>query len=729
METAGLRVESVNSKIFSIGLARNVAPKDELCKPVSLTVLYNNTETIIDQRLDKLDFNISVYDCNCGEHKITLTITDSLPDTYLFTCMNCQVPPEREDHTLLISLSVAFIFLILAVLPALGVWFCSKKWKKTMLTSPPSVKYLKSSERATIQKSPLIENQDADERLSHCNTTEVEQYLQSALVGNFLKEQFEKFPRGQTQSWNYGTKPENKSKNRYKNLAAYDSSRVKLQLLPGDANSDYINANYVDGYKQPKAYIASQGPKADTLNDFWRMVWQEKISLIVMVTNILEGGKKKCEVYWSDVKQEVRYGFVTVRTIKEELGSDFLIRTMSVTRDQIERIVRQLHYTGWPDHGVPNGTQSMVNFIDEINQYNNKQPILVHCSAGVGRTGTVILIDACLRMNQSHGKIDAFAILTRMRVQRANLVDNLAQLEFAFLVLLEKIANPKFEISCVKFSEEYINLMRDHKRRLREEFAKISVICERDFQRAETPVKNETNKCRHPKFISSSNHIVRLFPYENVVTMSFVNGVTVDGYKKPKQFIATQVPMKNTVEDFWRMVDQFNVKEVVVLNEPHVSEPQFLPTNQRSLIFGGIEVILENFEEYQSVKTLNITLINKAKYKNVSVKCASFGWIPGEVAPPSLKSLFDLWGTLKISNEKDVISVVCHDGVTACGLFLGVGFVIEKIKLEHVVDPGLAVRTMRKSRPAFISSQVQYELLLEAAKHYLYSFDTYGNFK
>ncbi|XP_065344235.1 receptor-type tyrosine-protein phosphatase T-like [Cloeon dipterum] len=538
-----------------------------------------------------------------------------------------------------------------------------------------------------------------------------------------------KFPLGQTQSWECGSKLENKSKNRFANFAAYDSSRVKLELLPGDVHSDYINANYVDGYERPKAYIAAQGPTADTLDDFWRMVWQEKVSLIVMVTNLVERGKEKCEKYWPEVNQEKRHGRVSVRTINEEINADFITRTLLVSLYDTNRLVQQLHYTSWPDNGVPLYPQSMAMFVKKMFEHKDKNhPILVHSSAGAKRTGTVILIDACIRMVRSHGRIDIVNIFSRMRSQRVNLVDNLTQYEFAHLVLLEIIANPTFVISCEHFSDEYKKLKANNKKNLKESFSKLKVISERDFQRVETPVKNETDKCRNPDFISSSNAIVRLFPYENVVTTSFINAVTVDGYQKAKQFIATQVPMKNTVEDFWRMIDQNNVKEIVVLNEPHISEGEYLPSKERRFTFGKLRIILNDFEDGKKFKTLNVQLNTRGIRKNVSVKMA-YDWKPGKVTPPNTELLIELWDSLKMTNDKDVITVVCHDGVTACGLFLGIGFVIEKIKLENKVDVGLAVRTLRKSRPAFLSSEIQFGFLYEAAKHYLSSFATYGNFK
>ncbi|XP_065344143.1 receptor-type tyrosine-protein phosphatase alpha-like [Cloeon dipterum] len=627
------------------------------------------------------------------------------------------------------------VLAVLAVLTALGVWFYLKKWKKTQPSNQLStVQFSNTSEilKNEIPPTPTaganqLTHNDKDIPLNK-TSTDVEEYLQKALTFN-LKKEFEKFPLGQTQSLNCGSKSQNKRKNRYANLAAYDCSRVVLDLLPGDKYSDYINANYVDGFERPKAYIATQGPKISTVNDFWRMIWQENISLIVMVTNLVVGDKKKCEKYWPDVNREDIYGKVVVRSVYEEINADYVTRTLSISRDNAIRLVQQLHYTSWPDHGVPLYPQSMALFMDKINQHRNKSPILIHSSAGVGKTGTVILIDACLQMFRSHNRIDVMSIFTKMRSQRVNLVDNLAQYEFVHLVLLEIIANPKFEISCANFHEEYCRLMSNNSEKLKESFAKLEEICEKDFQRLETPARNDTDKCRYPHFISSSNAIVKISPYENVVTTSFINAVTVDGYNRAKQFIVTQVPMKNTVEDFWRMIDQFNVKQIVVLNVPHISEAELIPTKQRRFTFGTIQIALTDSRDDNSYRTLNIELHCKGKCKKVRVMCASFGWMAQQVGPPNLQALISLWGTLKIAHEEDSITIVCHDGVTASGLFLAMGFVIEKIKLEQKVDAGLAVRILRKSRPAFVSSEIQFGLVYEAALNFLNSFDTYGNFK
>ncbi|XP_065346472.1 receptor-type tyrosine-protein phosphatase kappa-like [Cloeon dipterum] len=468
---------------------------------------------------------------------------------------------------------------------------------------------------------------------------------------------------------------------------------------------------------------------ASTVDDFWRMVWQEQVSLIVMLTNLTEGGKVKCEKYWPDADQEAKFGRLTVRNMREEINADYVTRDLLVTRENTKKIVQQLHYTNWPNHGVPLYPQSIAIFREKFTHRNELAPILVHCSAGVGRTGTVILIDACLKMVRSCGQLDVVNIFSQMRKQRANLVDTLEQFEFVHLVLLESILNPKFEINCENFPEEYKHLTSKDNQKINESFELLTEICNKDFQRGDKPAEFEANKCRYPDIISTSSAIVSLFPYGDVTTMNFINAVFVDGYKRAKQFIVTQVPMKNTVWDFWRMIDQFNVKQIIILNESHHSYGDFLPTKQRKLDFDEIEVILDDIDDGKLLKTYEITLDTRGICKKVCVKYASLGWKSEADAPPNLESVIELWEDLKISGGKDIVTIACHDGVTASGLFLAIGFVIEKIKMEQKVDVGLAVRTLRKAKPVFISSGMQFGLLYKAAKFYLSAFETYKNFK
>ncbi|XP_019855556.1 PREDICTED: receptor-type tyrosine-protein phosphatase alpha-like, partial [Amphimedon queenslandica] len=191
-----------------------------------------------------------------------------------------------------------------------------------------------------------------------------------------------------------GLTPSNKLLNRFANIVVYDDNRIILRPISGhkDCPNGYINACYVDGYSDEYQYIATQGPVSKTVVDFWCLVWQERPPVIVMVTNVKEEGKVKCQQYWpdSDTKD---YGPFSVTLSDEQVLTEYIIRKIHLTllgSDQPPLMITQYHFTSWPDHGVPEYATSILQFHRRIkNEYKpTKGPMLVHCSAGVGRTGT-----------------------------------------------------------------------------------------------------------------------------------------------------------------------------------------------------------------------------------------------------------------------------------------------------------------------------------------------------
>ncbi|XP_067118512.1 receptor-type tyrosine-protein phosphatase T-like, partial [Centruroides vittatus] len=268
----------------------------------------------------------------------------------------------------------------------------------------------------------VIEKQiDGSTEISIAN---LEEYIIDSTETGKLKRQFMAIKKGQCKSWDMSKLPVNKPKNRYGNLLAYDETRVVLQICLNDPYSDYINANYVDGYKRPKRYIATQGdifkkleeiafsfysdaiyqififlgPKQTTIYDFWRMICQENVCKIVMVTNLMENGKTKCEKYWPQSAEN--YGNINVSLKNTEIYLDYVIRTFIITQGERTWMLKHFHYTTWPDHDVPRFTNSVISFLQNVRNFKpeSNSPIVVHCSAGVGRTGTLILLDSMLDM-------------------------------------------------------------------------------------------------------------------------------------------------------------------------------------------------------------------------------------------------------------------------------------------------------------------------------------------
>ncbi|XP_039203539.1 receptor-type tyrosine-protein phosphatase O isoform X1 [Crotalus tigris] len=228
--------------------------------------------------------------------------------------------------------------------------------------------------------------------------------------------------------------PMNRSKNRYTNILPYDFSRVQLVSMNEEEGSDYINANYIPGYNSPQEYIATQGPLPETRNDFWKMVLQQKSQIIVMLTQCNEKRRVKCDHYWPFGEEPVLYGDITVEMLSEEEQADWMYRNFRISYADEVQDVMHFNYTSWPDHGVPptNAAESILHFVHMVRQQatKSKGPMIVHCSAGVGRTGTFIALDRLLQHIRDHEFVDILGMVSDMRSYRMSMVQTEEQYIF-----------------------------------------------------------------------------------------------------------------------------------------------------------------------------------------------------------------------------------------------------------------------------------------------------------
>ncbi|XP_022661734.1 tyrosine-protein phosphatase 10D-like isoform X5 [Varroa destructor] len=220
--------------------------------------------------------------------------------------------------------------------------------------------------------------------------------------------------------------PVNRPKNRFTNILPYDHSRVKLLPTDDEEGSDYINANYIPGYNSPREFIVTQGPLHSTRDDFWRMVWEQNCRAIVMLTRCVEKGREKCDHYWPFDMQPVYYGDIQVTILTESQYPDWTICELKVSRGDQSRIVKHFHFTTWPDFGVPDPPQTLVRFVRTFRErvIPDNKPIVVHCSAGVGRSGTFIALDRILQSMRKLDVVDIFGIVFEMRKDRVWMVQN-----------------------------------------------------------------------------------------------------------------------------------------------------------------------------------------------------------------------------------------------------------------------------------------------------------------
>ncbi|XP_063337908.1 receptor-type tyrosine-protein phosphatase H-like [Pelmatolapia mariae] len=252
-------------------------------------------------------------------------------------------------------------------------------------------------------------------------------------------------PVGTDQTRKTAILPENKAKNRFNNVLPYDWCRVKLTTSDPDGISDYINANYMPGYSSNREYIATQGPLPSTVNDFWRMIWEQRVKRIVMVTNCIEGGRTKCEQYWAADSKPCLYGELLVTMRSEQQETNWTLREFNLKdrKTSEERTVKHFHFTAWPDHGVPACTEVLIQFRGLVRQHiereGGKAPTVVHCSPGVGRTGTIISLDVLLQQLEKEQAVGINAFVHKMRLNRPYMVQKESQYIFLHQCIMDSL--------------------------------------------------------------------------------------------------------------------------------------------------------------------------------------------------------------------------------------------------------------------------------------------------
>uniref|UniRef100_A0A671RCG4 Tyrosine-protein phosphatase non-receptor type 9 n=1 Tax=Sinocyclocheilus anshuiensis TaxID=1608454 RepID=A0A671RCG4_9TELE len=258
-------------------------------------------------------------------------------------------------------------------------------------------------------------------------------------------------------TFDYSKKASNQIKNRYSDVLCLDQSRVRLCPLNNedDETSDYINASFMDGYKRSNAYIATQGPLPKTFGDFWRMVWEQMVLIIVMTTRVVERGRVKCGQYWPlEAGRTEDYGYFLVRNVHIEMFQDFKLSHLELFNTQTGECRELSHYLymSWPDFGVPKSASAMLDFQAHVKQRQESSlrtlypdwtgppggpPVVVHCSAGIGRTGTFCTLDICLSRLEDIGTVNIKQSVRRMRTQRAFSIQTWDQYYFCYKAVIE----------------------------------------------------------------------------------------------------------------------------------------------------------------------------------------------------------------------------------------------------------------------------------------------------
>ncbi|KAK7103069.1 hypothetical protein V1264_021197 [Littorina saxatilis] len=302
---------------------------------------------------------------------------------------------------------------------------------------------------------------------------QVQEYLLGKLRSDDLDTEFKKLPLGLLKDHEAGLRKENRDKNRYNAILPYDETRVVLRGPYDKDSTDYINASFMRGHQSRKAYIATQGPRRNTTGDFWKTVWQNNVSNIVMLTNLKEDGKKKCEQYWPSQGKQYRYGLVDVLGLEERVRADYVRRTFQIRLGKEKvRNVTQYHYTTWPDHGIPK-TTALVDFWRTVHTAHRAQTrassLLVHCSAGIGRTGTFIALDIVKNQLRDQQHIDVFQVLKDMRNDRCYMIQTKSQYSILYEAVLESYTTKDCRLQLEAFDFAFNHPVDPHNKHERTE--------------------------------------------------------------------------------------------------------------------------------------------------------------------------------------------------------------------------------------------------------------------
>ncbi|XP_075905124.1 receptor-type tyrosine-protein phosphatase mu-like isoform X2 [Nelusetta ayraudi] len=555
--------------------------------------------------------------------------------------------------------------------------------------------------------------------------------------GYGFKEEYESFLEGQSAPWDSAKKDENRMKNRYGNIIAYDHSRVRLQPQDGESGSDYINANYVDGYHRPNHYIATQGPMQETAYDFWRMVWQENTAAIVMATNLVEVGRVKCCKYWPD-DTEI-YGDMKVTLIETQLLSEYVIRTFAVEKRGVAEIreIRQFHFTGWPDHGVPLHATGLLGFIRRVKAKTppTAGPTVVHCSAGAGRTGCFIVIDIMLDMAEREGVVDIYNCVRELRARRVNMVQTEEQYVFIHDAILEACLCGDTAVPAGQLRSVYYDMNRlepqTNSSQIKEEFRTLNMVTPtlrvEDCSIALLPRNHEKNRCMD---VLPPDRCLPFLITIDGESSNYINAALMDSYKQPSAFIVTQHPLPNTVKDFWRLVLDYHCTSIVMLNDVDPAQlcPQYWPENGLHRL-GSLQVEFVSADLEEDVISRIFRIYNTARPQDGYRMVQQFqflGWPMYRDTPVSKRSFLklvhqvDKWQEEYDGGEGRTV-VHCLNGGGRSGVFCSISIVCEMLRQQRCVDVFHAVKTLRNNKPNMVDLLEQYKFCYEVALEYLNS--------
>ncbi|XP_052761525.1 receptor-type tyrosine-protein phosphatase alpha-like isoform X2 [Mya arenaria] len=546
------------------------------------------------------------------------------------------------------------------------------------------------------------------------------EYVQNLSVKD-LEEEFQKVPYGLLKSYEVSQTKFNMHRNRYKGIYPYDDTRVIVR----GGETDYINASYIDGFRKRNAYIAALGPMAKQLGDFgqfWRMVWQQKVEKIVMVTNLVEGEKTKCEQYWPGHGQSKLYGDTEVVCKVEKLYADFIWRQFTLSKDKHnfeERNLHHLQFTAWPDKDIPDNVTSIIEFRQKVNALPRTfhGPVIVHCSAGVGRTGTYIALDILTKEGETEGAIDIPGCVLNMRQNRPSMIQTLSQYKFLHQALVHSLT---LDCSFIKRENvhEYMNMMSS-KQEIQNQFEKMQLNQEQKSDQELQATENNrllTKKNRKHADIPGDSNRPRLYLFLKPGESDYINAIYINSFKTKNRFLVAQTPLPETVSDFIALAVQENCSCIVSMEAQGIG--LYVPGDNLSMKKGVISILStrDQSTRYFVKRMLHFELDGKTKV----VRIPHYEYLDWDRSHNTPRSAVHFVAFIKEVEEASKpptmngpILVHCMNGAGKSGLLCVVSTLLETLREINEVSVVNTVMKVRARRPLSIPNKEQFYFCYE----------------
>ena len=708
-ENGVLNEVKVNVNITAMAILPTTTP------PTTPTISLNNTDSVIN--------NATV------SNPVTIPMNTSIPGNMTNSTVNPSPVVSGLTSTQL-ALTIAVIIIFLAVL-AMAVTVCVCCFFGFRVLRRNEVKSKSEEElqphEMSVYTQPINRNQ--------FNGT----YRKFSSEGNLgFSEQFKKLPTDPEKPTETATLKDNVEMNRDGSVLPFDESRVVLS--PDDMGSDYINASFINGAFIANRYIAAQAPLEDFVDHFWRMIWENDVRVIVMLTKLSERGCNMCHQYWPSSRPTQTYGLIIVDILEVVELRHCIIQTFKIKRmfEGRSHVVKHFQFLSWPENSVPEFPTSVITFTKRIRNYVKENridsPILVHCNLGIGRTGAWIAIDFLWdKLEWDNSSIDIHACCSLLNVQRKKLIQHITQYMFIHKTMKElmETGNTEFDMEVFqqKFQEKIMSVHNNENLLVRE-FKLLDIDYNSDqFRSGQDPENRSKN--RYSECIPIEEHRVILPKKSGDIYSDYINASYIDGHVRTLQFIVTQSPSKANLEDFWKMV-------LLTRSEVMVMFPS--PTKGASSRRGSIYYPSLRSEESVGIYTINTLLENLCDgfhYRVIGVKNRQdntylnlhhfqFMGLPSHCADlvAGYQAMHRMLHSVREKSYEVTkggpITVHCSSGCGWSAVFVSLFILFERLEKDSCIDVFQTVKSLRLQRPLMVQTLEQYEYIHRAVLEKFY---------